>query len=247
MPGCVRCVALKQAVRWGGGCRSASHSLLLIGLLGLALAAAAPARATSVLFGDPPDEFNATCFPFGCTDLFPSNRYQQAYDASGFSGTLGIVEIRFFQTQFPGGALNDGVYEIRLSTTSKGVNALDTDFVSNIGPDETLFATVADLDSVFDGTTLVFASVTPFVFDPTEGNLLVDIQISGVSENGTDAFFDSRIGTSAGAFGQMHNFDGVFADTGLTTQFLVPEPVSGSLLASGLLGLTWLSRRRQHA
>src|SRR5262249_16904805 len=74
--------------------------------------------------------------------------------------------------------------QIKLSTTIASPDHLSTIFAQNSGPDETtVFSGVANVSSAFvtlsNGTTAFDIRLplqTPFVFDSTKGNLLVDLR-----------------------------------------------------------------------
>ena len=78
---------------------------------------------------------------------------------------------------------------------------------------------------------------TTFNYDPTQGNLLVDIQISGIGHSGTPAAYDAHNDNAGGIYSRAHNFDGGFEDYGLKTEFVVPLPVAAWLALPILAGL----------
>jgi len=171
-------------------------------------------------------------FPWDLGDLgLNSQRYQQVYAASeftSFGGPIRVTEIAFrpdaffgnaFQTTMPG-------VEIHLSTTSKAPDGLSTTFASNIGADDTLvFSGSLQLSSSFTGPLdgpkafdVRIVLTTPFVYDPTAGNLLLDLRnLMG----GTTSILDAEM-----KFGDT---------TSRVYSFKVPESV---LDATGFLGGT---------
>ena len=136
-------------------------------------------------------------YPFGIDTTDPLNqgaldsqRYQQAYNASIFAGLSGPVTIEgiSFRPDTTYGAafattLSD--IQINLSTTSRSLAELTGVFADNIGSDDT---TVVDrgalsLTSSFTGPTdgpkafdIYIALDNPFVYDPSTGNLLLDVR-----------------------------------------------------------------------
>ena len=209
----------------------------------------APSSVQAVIIGLPPDS-GGNCFPFGCAiEGALSDRYQQVYDSGEFAGPIDIGTINFFMTATPGGNLNSGTYTLSLSTTAVAVNSLDTtDFDANLGGDNALF-TVVVLGGGAAPALLSFSG-TPFLYDPTLGNLLLDIQIFDIDHVGPNAFYDARNGTAMGVFSRAHNFGIGFEDYGLVTEFAetdtpIPEPSTLALVGLGLVAVRQRVRRKR--
>lgn len=203
-------------------------------------------------------------------------RYQQVFAASqfaSFSGPQSISQIAFRPDARAGGtfmaAYSD--LEINLSTTRAEIDfTLSTTFANNVGADDTrVFDGALTLSSAFTGPVggpkdfdIIINLITPFLYDPSAGNLLMDIRnVSGgsnlatnldavanssvVSSVRTDPNFGSQTVYSPGAFQTNRG-------SGLVTRFTfgpsinaVPEPstlVSAGI--AGVLGLGYALRRR---
>ena len=193
-------------------------------------------------------------FPFGGN----GTRYQEAYASSYFPGPIAITAISFFGG---GGNLYAGTYQVSLSTITTSVNSLsNTNFNSNLGANNTMFATVA-----LSGTapaTLTFTG-GPFNYDPSQGNLLVDIQIiNPVSGSGSTGYQDGN-GVGPAGIARYQNFGAGTTGYGMVTRFdygpviVVPTIptlsqwgmllLAGLLAAAGTLELHRRTRRRAGA
>jgi hypothetical protein len=230
--------------------RSLSPALALIQVGGAV-------HAQDVTIGGPADHANS--FPFTWSDFNLPNRYQQVYSASLFSGSIFIDAIRFSNTisaatGYPS-AIANGQYLVRFAITNAPVNGLGTVFADNIdGFDQTFFSGV--LTSAADG--LRIAGATPYRYDPSRGNLLMDVTILSQERNVASGLDGSRSSTD-GTSRVFHSyplppngsFPPVADDFGLVTTFetrpgaVTPEPVGTVLLATGLGGLGALRRRRK--
>jgi len=140
--------------------------------------------------GEPAD-FSRNCFPFGCSS---NRRYQQVIRADEFPGPIVIENLATFHRPF--GALPLlADYVITLSTTSRGTpdcaqpGTLSRTFEENLGADATLVLAARTRGQAFDDNTRhVFEFTTPFCYDPSQGNLL--IQIFKSNATGATNFFD---------------------------------------------------------
>jgi hypothetical protein len=178
------------------------------------------------------------CDPFSCPGLGGGieTEYQQVYASSQFPGTFVIDSIDFFQAM--AGASDAATYQISFSITGQAVGGLSTTLSNNIGVNSQVFGTFTISSS--PASLLTFTG-TPYTYDPSEGNLLMDVVITGESGPGT-ASWDEREADSSGAV-TSRAYSGTFseADTeGLVTQFdgsSVPEPSSFQFVTLVMIGL----------
>lgn len=188
---------------------------------------------------------SGNCYPYSCFASDGGTEYQQVFSSTAFSGPIAINSISVDLNN--GGLMDNATYTLSLSTTSKAVNELDTsNTANNIGANNAFFGTFTlggNMPNVltFNGTT--------FNYNPTVGNLLLDVTISGVTNKvGYQSFFNadytgaltSRLwsnsnGTSQGTGGLVTTFDSVTA---------VPEPESYAMLLAGLGLMGFMTRRK---
>jgi len=187
-------------------------------------------------------------YPFGkdpgaASSAFPDfaagGTYQQVYSSKAFPGPITIAQIAFASasqvTSGPGTAHYN--VSISFSTTNKGPNGLSTDLASNRG---------ADLAQVFTGpitATLNAADqfdlvidVTPFAYDPANGNLLVEITVNTPAEfTGNPLYFRAGFSADSSRAANPSGIDGgAFTDGfGLETRFLTVAPTASEASISG--------------
>ena len=191
----------------------------------------------------------------------PILHMQQVYAGTEFSTLVGpgyITAMAFRPDENqPGVTAENSDYEVRLSTTSRGVDGLSSVFSANPGADNLLVHDGAILwrsSASADGTLknfdyqVVFSK--PFLYDPSKGNLLVDISLVGSSSGGT-AYLDyarsSDDGVSRISAPTLTGNATEAATIGAITQFTavaVPEPETWALCLLGLGAISFAVRRR---
>jgi hypothetical protein len=209
-------------------------------------------RADFLLVGQDPN--TEQLVPFGLDSdgpSDPSTRYQQIYNANLFGHSpISITTLTFYATPAlgGGGTFNPVSYQFSLSTTTQTVAGLSTNMAANVGSNSAAFRTVTSAGSAPAVWTI---SGTPFVYDPSKGNLLLDIQIFGQTSTGTflGAGFDG-LTDFGGASSSVSNFISPIAATpaGLVTGLTfntVPAPPAMILMALGLGGLAGVRRLRR--
>ncbi len=216
-------------------------------LLGVAiLLSATAASAGLIVIGAPGDPGGGNTFPFGAKQAGIGTRYQQVYNSNQFPGLITIQDLVFFNINREPGSIRTANYDIHLSTTSKAVNGLDTsNFNSNVGANDIqVFNDI--LTGPVDISTHTFRILltSTFTYDPSQGNLLLDIFRSNITSEGPDQtlFLDARNGTFGDISSRAHNFGFGFESVGLVTGFSfdqvqvvsAPEPSSFLLMASSL-------------
>jgi hypothetical protein len=235
-------------------------------VLGLSILALVPAQAQVIVA---PNTF-ATANGGGQANTAPFNnisRYQQIYAASQFSALSGpelITQIAFRPSVQQGAfTYMDSNIQFDLSTTNEAVSSLSSTFATNVGGnDQVVYSGALTLTSAgtpgggaagpFD---TVVTLTTPFLYDPMQGNLLLDIRNFATP---TSKIFIDGGGDPSTALNFVDNSTsaatGTVQPAGLSTQFTfaaVPEASTtasfGLLLALGLGGLVIAKRKKQNA
>ena len=158
----------------------------LLGCLAGVLLSALPSQAGMIgPIGAPGDPGVGECMPFGCSD---ASTYQQIFDQSLFAGPTTIAGITFFLRNFDnidpltGGQIvpNEILaanYTILFSVVSTPVDGLDPTVDNNIDPSTAQTFFIGNLSGpVNDSFTIFTAAANYFAYDPSQGNLLMDIR-----------------------------------------------------------------------
>jgi len=209
---------------------------------------------------------NANKYPFGLgptsntgQEYTAGGTYQQVYSSSAFPGPITITQIAFASsaeaTDGPGIATYN--FTIGLSSTAAAPGGLSSNFAANRG---------ADFLSVFSGPLVatitannqfdLLIDITPFTYDPSNGNLLLDVVINSPTQftGGSNLFFRSGFVLAATRAGNPSSGGtATFVDDqSLITRFTtgqpagaVPEPATIFLLGSGLTSVAAGIRKRR--
>jgi hypothetical protein len=231
------------------------------------LSAKAYAAPVSVTVGDPAPA-TGNCLPFACPyygGLFDMVWYQQSYLAAEFPGTI-LFDTLTFDISTPG-AMDNSDFTIKFYYTSFYPGSLGTDRGAHLGAPLGLFGDYAIVDGTLTGDlTLSGNAVT---YDPSLGNLLMDIEFhstgngggtAGVASNVADytnyavsrVYCSNTLGCVAapGALVTNFSYHGTTGqDVGGVTFGLssptVPEPESWALTIAGMALLGAGLRRRR--
>lgn len=212
---------------------------------------------------------NATPFGLGSPYFAPqiTGRYQQVYNAGAFSsfGARTITELAFRLDQIvssdPGSSTLGNVV-VALAITAKNADGLDPMFANNLpGSVTTVYSGPLTFSwSASSGPQRPFDFRIPlqqaFLYDPSVGNLLLDISVKGGNTLGSSTpVFDaanaadsvSRVRANSSAPDGWQLTSGTADTFGLVTEFTAtPEPSTIALAAFGLMGLAvWGWRRRK--
>jgi hypothetical protein len=150
-----------------------------------------------------------------------------------------------------------------LSTSSKFPNTggplMSTTFADNVGPDNTLVFSSGPLTLTSPGCSgpgvcpfdMSFLFTTPFLYDPTKGRLLIDLNGSiagGVGNLDSVVFNPPNGGPEASVSGALNDTSGSLQFGGdilqLRYTLLTPEPASWILIVFGCLALCVIRRCR---
>lgn len=198
------------------------------------------------------------CDPWGCEG--GSTRYEQIFASDAFSGPIDIGSLTYYHTQItnPDGVYDfrPGTYSVYFSTRSGAIDDIGNDLDVNVTNPEQLFGTFV-LGGSVTGTSFTLTGMNPFLYDPSVGNLLMDIRITQTGDTPAPTYWDADYSNQVTARAYTGPTDPQYEPgsdgIGLVTTFgpssvtTTPEPSSLALVATGLLTLGSLTRRKRKA
>jgi hypothetical protein len=211
----------------------------------LILASSSAQADVTVGAADPNDGGN--CIPLSCMAAIPVPTFQEIYDAAAFPDAVQINSFSFYQ-KFPG-QMDSASYHVTFWESPSTVAGLSSNPADNRGAELSDFATF----SLSGAMPLVLTlSGNPFTYDPSHGNLLMQIDVTGFTQSG---FFSSYF--QIDAIHQTRRYidylGGTTDNDSLVTTFGTsavpagaPEPAAWALMIGGL-GLAGAALRRRTA
>ncbi len=201
------------------------------------------------------------CYPLMCNDSGTSSGqsidFQQVYTHSAFSGPTTINAITWYYDTMDGGnaIAIGGTYTFEWGYAAFGsVNNLSTNLAGNYisGPNVIGTATIP-VGGIPDDPTLTLSGFAPFTYDPSLGELLLEIivtdqdNVPNFSGNGYNQSDNTGSVTSRAYC--LTNVGCVADGNGLVTTFgtqssTTPEPGTLVMFGSGILGLAGVLRRK---
>lgn len=187
------------------------------------------------------------CYPFSCLGSDARDRYQQIYSSAAFSGPETVRSISFFQ--WAAGPVNTATFDVDFYLTSVDVGTMNTSATSNLG---TLLSHFGSFNVSGSMPVELTLDGLDFTYNPSMGNLLMDVKLTGGSAlAGYNSFFqaDYTGQVTQRAFGVGDNLAYSNATGALVTQFntvpAVPEPESYALMVLGLGAVGAMTRRQR--
>ncbi len=218
------------------------------------------AATTDLVPGGPGDTF--TQAPFGWFDT--PMRMQQVYEAGALDRSMpegGWITGVWFVADEAGTSWLALIPQVEFSIglTYRGADELSANFADNFSLAPSVVRPGGELTASSDGpgSVVKINFATPYLYDPSAGNLLLEIktltkpETQLTSGGALDAWNVTGDAVSrVYARGDANATVGTVDTIGLTTLFVftaVPEPSKVALLALGAGALGWRSwRRRQH-
>lgn len=222
--------------------RSGLRAAMLSGVVATALSAAVPA----VAYVPVGNHNTLNCGPFACMAGGGFSLYQQVYSADAFSAPEAIDTISFFKGV--SGPMDSATYAISFYLSPFGPQELTLDAAANKGALLSSFGTFSLAGELPDILTF---NGSGFTYDPSAGNLLMQVEVLGVTEAvGELAFFKAdRFGTETSRFIGGAGTSPVVDRIGLVTRFgvppvpAVPEPATWAMMLIGF-GIAGAAMRR---
>ncbi len=231
---------------------SMKRTILMVTVIALALLFGGTGQANAGITVGNWDSGN--CYPFACGPTDGLTEYQEIFNAAAFPGKITINSFAIARDPNYGTGMDQGTYQVSFSTTSAPMGGLSSNLASNIGSDNTLFGTY-NLQGPMPNTTTFNGN--SFTYDPTKGNLLMDVIITnGVKVGGYEGFYKAdytgiqvQRAWNSSLYGTYVNQTGALQVT-FNPSNVVPEPSSLTVLGIGVFGLAgfgWRKRKQTAA
>jgi hypothetical protein len=223
-----------------------NHRIVLLLVLLFSVVPLRLAEASPIVIGS---GSSLNGFPFGGVPGpgAYSGEYQQIYLSTAFSGLESIDQVAFESAAL--GTLSD-TFTLGLGTTSASPSDPGTSYAANKRPDFTQVFSGTVVTTLMGGTAfdLIINLNTPFLYDPSQGNLLLDVFLIAASGNGPP--FKAGVSTDVGRLFNLGGSGNPIAtpDFGLLTQFDVqpiPEPLTLTLVGIGLTASVVARKRKR--
>ena len=205
------------------------------------------------------------------------SRVQQVYSSSFFNAPISLTSLSLraypgaAPSGFTGNTLNVSNVAINLSTTARGDETgtlLSSTYANNVG---------SNVSSVFSGPLTLSTKATgqgtqpfdytinfqnPFLYDPSMGNLLLDVDVLGTTSGNGFGFltFDTvndvndgiysvvNLNSGTAATGTLSTAGAITLFSGTAIAGAVPEPASWAMMILGFSVMGFgLRGRRKHA
>jgi hypothetical protein len=219
-----------------------------------ALLVCAAVQGATLTVGNPP-KTDGNCIPFGCPNSSGPGltTFQQVYNANLFSNPILITGVRFFNTAESQGSITPATYSFGFTTTAKVPGALDLGSAAANASSGVASFWSGQLGGPIGGGSFQVIASNPFLYDPTKGNLLLQIDVQNPDSTDSFVFLDVAQSASDTSRAYFPNPGGVtVGGAGLVTEFTfrnapastVPEPSSAFLMLGGLGVAAGLFRRK---
>jgi hypothetical protein len=198
-------------------------------------------NAAELVIGLPAEPNGGNCVPFGCA----TERYQQVYNSALFSETLQINSVTFFNKNYVPGQTLPIPFEMHLSTTTRAAGELSRTLDENVGSDSVYFGKIAPNTNTYP--ELMFIGENSFLYDPSKGNLLIEIISSPDPYTPTDTVFIDFPAASDESFSRAYTYMGETSMDfgGLVTGFNVGSVPESSTLLMSAIGVSCLAVLRR--
>jgi len=192
---------------------------------------------------------SGNCYPFSCGPTDGLTEYQEAYNAAAFGGITTFNTISFAKN-VDFGPMDSGTYSISFYLAANPVGGLSSNLANNLGTLLGSFGTFSLSGAMPNVLSLTGSTIT---YDPSNGDLLMDVSVSGTSFNGQyNSFFNADYTGTDVSRAWFSTIYGAFGDStgALQTTFsqsaAAPEPASWAMMVGGfgLVGGAMRARRK---